>query len=210
MRICIGRPSPRSGRGWRRRSGQRRDGRECIYIYIYIYVYTYMYVYIYIYIYIYMCMYTYREREIERDLCTYKYISMCVCIYIYIERERYVGNHICMCIYVYIYIYRERGRDMYTQYITNYMFDQHKSYISKALTNVRVRPVHLLRVVLLRVLESNFPGDSLYKIIRTWEFPPLRIKSLLESNPPKSKLLVGGLVVICGAQVCCCLLVQIW
>ena len=25
-----------------------------------------------------------------------------------------------------------------------------------------VRPVHLLRVFLLRVLESNFPGDSLY------------------------------------------------
>ena len=24
-----------------------------------------------------------------------------------------------------------------------------------------IRPVHLLRVVLLRVLESNFPGDSL-------------------------------------------------
>ena len=25
-----------------------------------------------------------------------------------------------------------------------------------------IRPVHLLRVSLLRVLESNFPGDSLY------------------------------------------------
>ena len=29
--------------------------------------------------------------------------------------------------------------------------------------------------------------------MRTWEFPPLRIKSLFESNPLKSKLLVGGL-----------------
>ena len=27
---------------------------------------------------------------------------------------------------------------------------------------VKLRPVHLLRVSLLRVLESNFPGDSLY------------------------------------------------
>ena len=27
---------------------------------------------------------------------------------------------------------------------------------------VLLRPVHLLRVVLLRDLESNFPGDSLY------------------------------------------------
>ena len=55
-----------------------------------------------------------------------------------------------------------------------------------------LRPVHLLRVVLLRVLESNF-RETPYKIQRTWEFPPLRIKSLLDSNPLKSKLLVGGL-----------------
>ena len=47
-----------------------------------------------------------------------------------------------------------------------------------------VRPIHLLRVSLLRVLESN---------IRTWEFPPFRIKSLLESNLLKSQLLVGKL-----------------
>ena len=29
------------------------------------------------------------------------------------------------------------------------------------LSYVKVRPVHLLRVFLLRVLESNFPGDPL-------------------------------------------------
>ena len=27
---------------------------------------------------------------------------------------------------------------------------------------LKLRPVHLLKVSLLRVLESNFPGDSLY------------------------------------------------
>ena len=58
-----------------------------------------------------------------------------------------------------------------------------------------IRPVHLLRVFLLRVLESIF-RETPYTIQRTWEFPPLEIKSLLESNPLKSKLLIGGLGVI--------------
>ena len=58
--------------------------------------------------------------------------------------------------------------------------------------NVRVRQVHLLRVFLFRVLESNFPGDSLSNSTDV-RIPPLRIKSLLESNPLKSKLLMGGL-----------------
>ena len=35
--------------------------------------------------------------------------------------------------------------------------------------------------------------ETPYKFQRTWEFPPLRIKSLLESNPLKSKFLIGGL-----------------
>ena len=38
--------------------------------------------------------------------------------------------------------------------------------------------------------------ETPYKIQRTREFPPLRIKSLLESNLLKSKLLVRGLGVI--------------
>ena len=37
------------------------------------------------------------------------------------------------------------------------------------------------------------PTARVTQLQRTWEFPPLRIKSLLDSNPPKSKLLVGGL-----------------
>ena len=45
----------------------------------------------------------------------------------------------------------------------------------------RLRPVHLLRVFLLRI-------------------PPLRIKSLLETNPLKPELLVGGLGVLTFAH----------
>ena len=43
--------------------------------------------------------------------------------------------------------------------------------------------------------------ETPYKIQLTWEFPPLRIKSLLESNPLKSKLLIGGLGVSADVTV---------
>ena len=45
-----------------------------------------------------------------------------------------------------------------------------------------VRAIFLLRLSLLRFLDSNFPGYSLW----TWEFHPLNIKIVLESNPRKS------------------------
>ena len=70
-------------------------------------------------------------------------------MYVYI----YIYMYIYMCIYIYIYIYIVipwgRGRD----------WGAPKS--GRALVRSALRPVHLLRVVLLRVLESNFPGDSL-------------------------------------------------
>ena len=49
-----------------------------------------------------------------------------------------------------------------------------------------------MRVVLLSVLESNFPGDSLSNSTDV-RIPPLRIKIMLESNPLKSAVLVGRL-----------------
>ena len=45
---------------------------------------------------------------------------------------------------------------------------------------------------------SQIFWEAPYEIKRVWEFPPLRIKSLLESNPQKPKLLVGRLGVACG------------
>ena len=38
---------------------------------------------------------------------------------------------------------------------------------SPTAAHLYVRPVHLLRVSLLRVLETNFPGDSLYDYMDT-------------------------------------------
>ena len=84
-----------------------------------------------------------------------------------------------VCIYIYIYTYIHTYIHMHT-------------YILPVGTGGCIRPVHLLRVVLLRVLESYIPGDPLSKFT-DMRIPPLRIKSPLESNPLKPELLVGGL-----------------
>ena len=65
-----------------------------------------------------------------------------------------------MYIYIYIYVYI---------YIYIYMYEvtlDTAAFGARPLAatlggEVPLRPVHLLRVSLLRVLESNFPGDSL-------------------------------------------------
>ena len=57
---------------------------------------------------------------------------------------------------------------------------------------VWLRPISLLTLRLLRLLDSNFPGNP----PRAWEFPPLRIEIVLESNPLTSTMLVGRMGVI--------------
>ena len=42
-----------------------------------------------------------------------------------------------------------------------FQYYNHNTYARETTYETTVRPVHLLRVFLLRVLESNFPGDSL-------------------------------------------------
>ena len=55
-----------------------------------------------------------------------------------------------------------------------------------------LRPISLLTLSLLTLLDSNFPGKSL-GIPMGLGFPPLKFKIVLESNPLKSTMLVGGL-----------------
>ena len=58
-------------------------------------------------------------------------------------------------------------------------------------------PVSELRISKLRFLDSNFPGNSLW----AWEFHPLEIQILLESEPLKSRILVRRL----GVRLRCCI-----
>ena len=103
-----------------------------------------MFVYVYVYIYIYV--YTY-------ILIAYIDISIAnIHVYIYI----YIYIHIYIYIYIYIYIF---GRGDFGR-------DDPSVCPPGGLTGAPeyllfLRWVHLLRVFLLRVLESNFPGDSL-------------------------------------------------
>ena len=103
----------------------------------------------------------------------YIYTSLSLYIYIYI--------HLSLCIYIYIYIHT------YT-YFPRVVAQEAGRFGRPG----GLRPVHQLRVFLLRVLGSNFPGDSLYSYM-DMIVPPLRITSLLESNPLKPELIVGGL-----------------
>ena len=59
---------------------------------------------------------------------------------------------------------------------------------SPGATGDPLRPISPLRLFLLRLLDSNVPGNSLW----TWpdmRIPPLQFQILLESKPPKSEIL---------------------
>ena len=51
---------------------------------------------------------------------------------------------------------------------------------------LKLRPISLLRLSLLRSLDSKFPGRPL----RAWEFPPLRTTTMLESVPATYRISV--------------------
>ena len=76
----------------------------------------------------------------HRHTCVCKY----VCVYIYVY------------IYIYIYIYIHTYIHRYSRWTTHLTLEA-----SCAPGVCKIRPVHLLIIILLRVLESNFPGDSL-------------------------------------------------
>ena len=63
-----------------------------------------------------------------------------------------------------------------------------------------VRPISLLRISLLRLLDSSFPG----KFPIDMRIPPLSINILLESNPLKSRILIQRLAVTSCKYVTSC------
>ena len=75
-------------------------------------------------------------------------------IYIYIYTQ-HIHTHIC--IYIYIYIYRERERERYKA-ATN--FGGYPPNQPSSAEAQQSRPTSLLTLFLLRLLDSNLPGDS--------------------------------------------------
>ena len=58
---------------------------------------------------------------------------------------------------------------------------------------VGVRSIRKHRVRKLRIIDYKLMGNSPW----TWEFHPLKINNMIESNPLKSRFLVRGLTVNC-------------
>ena len=93
---------------------------------------------------------------------------MCVCVYIYIYIYYVISCLVIMSFYFFSGLYRY-ARLMYFIYVlclisAAFSFvstDQAAEDDDPAPRPLVIRPVHLLRVFLLRILESNFPGDPL-------------------------------------------------
>ena len=140
----------------------------CVYIYIYVYYHYYSTVYyMYIYIYMYVCVYI------------YIYICMYVCMYIYIYIYIYI--HICIhyrmpcepasggslsagqfCQLRPVSLLEEIGGVLYIYiYICIYIYIYTHTHCWRILVGVSSRPISLLRLSLLGLLDSNFPGNSL-------------------------------------------------
>ena len=79
-----------------------------------------------------------------------------------------------MCIYTYIYIYSIYYVCMYSNthmYTHSVYMLQRQARGARVRVRVCVRPISLLTLSLLTLLDSNFPGNPLW----TWEFHPLNL-----------------------------------
>ena len=155
------------------------------YIYIYMYIMYYMCVYIYIYthIYIYIYIYVHKGEGIPRPTGNFPEISsqrFFVCglsVPGYISRPAVLRLRFHIYIYIYIYSFSRPAifisfcarlaRDTRCSAMSGLTADAAILHKSRARGNIMshlarpiVRPISLLRLSLLRFLDSNFPGNS--------------------------------------------------
>ena len=114
-----------------------------------------------------------RLHMIERHVCVHIYVYIYIYIYIYIERERetYAYMYVCMCIYIYIYIY--------THMVYNILLSCSCSI------NARVT-LYASSFLALQFQDNPQMVANIMSLI--WFI-------MLESSPPKSRILVGRLAV---------------
>ena len=118
----------------RQRSERQQEGNVYTYINIYIYIHTYVHMYMCIHVYIYI----------------YIYICICICAYAYIY------------IYIYIYVYSLRKASFQFAHYKRSLLYYKCARETRKLLNRPLRPISLLTLSLLRLLESNFPGNPLW------------------------------------------------
>ena len=131
-----------------RHSAPRATGNTYMYIYIYIYIYTYIHTYIYMYVHMYM------------------YVCMYVCMNIYIYIYTYIHIHI----HIHTYIHEA---EVWGSWVVLRV-----SLHCRIVHAYRLSPISLLGLSLLRLLDSNFPGNALW----AWEFQPLESRFCLSQT----------------------------
>ena len=118
-------------------------------MYVYLYLYLYISIYIYIYVYIYIYIHTYTSLSI-------------IYIYIYIDTHM---KHMRLASQSWIL-----GRHCSSN-ATCLILPGRKRRCCGS-THHPIRPISLLTLSLLTLLDSNFPGNPLW----AWEFHPFKLR----------------------------------
>ena len=92
------------------------------------------------------------------------------------------------CIYIYIYTYIHYLIHT-VKYVLINIYSARTANINEHTVHDWIRPISLLTLSLLTLLDSNFPGNSLW----TWEFHPLKLRLCSSRTPLNSTMLVGRL-----------------
>ena len=92
--------------------------------------------------------------------------------------------YICVCIHIYIYICC-----VYIRYTYCYIYIYMYTYTYTVLLVTFLHPISLLRLSLLRFVDSTFPR----KFPMDMRTQALKLKIMLESNPLKSRIVVQRL-----------------
>ena len=161
-----------------------------IYIYIYIYVHIYIYIYIFIHTHISLSLYIY----IYIYMCIHIYVYIYICVYsragrdpdavpsaleraegrpnlpTNIEPRPETSQNVVDC---YFDVERQESlqqvADVYVSVDVKVLKMSQALFV--ATFNADIRPISLLTLSLLRLLDSNFPGNPQW----TWEFHPFKL-----------------------------------
>ena len=89
---------------------------------------------------------------------------MCIYIYIYIHVYTQICMYISLSLYIYIYIHRESNDNNDNNNTNNITYDTIIVIGDARVVAGRwlIRPISLLTLSLLTLLDSNFPGNSLW------------------------------------------------
>ena len=172
-----------------------------LYLSIYLSLSTYLSIYLSIYISVYLSIY------LSLSIYIYLYLSLSLYIYIYICMYIYLYLSLSLSLYIYIYIYTSAPADatasapqgettsltllvqrMLSSSAANSManagdprHDEQRIHMildTAAPAPLSYRPVSLLRLSLLRFVDSQFSGNSLW----AWEFHPLKLSFRLSKT----------------------------